>query len=279
MKFSLLFVLWIAMLPVSLGSFAEAAEFSLIRCAWWRMAGQVRTRDNGIVTSYELICSQDDMKPSDVEMIFISTRRAGAGETISEIYTKDVSETKGAYRVDIYSGRYEKIELLSKIRVGEQQFYTKALLFGYGESGKTDPEATRIETMPNWPSFRLVGEEYFYRPQTGIPLNVHIENGPQVMQIFVNNAHVGTETLGDTNFYTYTPPHDKTLSRAGYSAKNDLVFAVELEDGRGVVSLYIPVYRAYYGQISLKGGLGVTAASALLCLASILYSGGRFRWS
>ena len=99
------------------------------------------------------------------------------------------------------------------------------------------------------------------------------------MHVFENNAPIGTLTLGDTGFYTYTPPHDKILSRAGYSAKNDLAFVVELEDESGAVSLYLPVYRAYYGQISLKGGLGVTAASALLCLVSVLYCGGRFRWN
>jgi hypothetical protein len=283
MKFSLIFalyiVVWIAMFPVSPGSAAEMTGFGPVDHIWWRMTGQERTRDNGVVTSYELIFSRsrDDMKLSDVEMVFISTKLDGTGEKISDVYTKNLYEIDGKYRVDIYSGENEQIALLAKARTGEKQLYARTLLRGYGQSGKTDPEATRIDTILNWPKLRLANEEYFFRAQAGTPLNVHIENA-RAIHIFENNTFIGTLTPDDTGFYTHTPPHDKELSRAGFSAKNDLVLVAALENGSVAVSLYLPVYRAFYGRVSLKGGLGVTAASALFCLASVLYRGRRFRW-
>ena len=299
MRVAFIFVLWTVITPILLGSISEAAESMPAGCARWRMSGQERTRDGGMTTSYELVCPQENMELSDVELVFISTRRDGKSGEISEIYKKTPSGVDGAYSVEIYSGRSERIVLLAKVRVGEKLFYAKTLLNGYGQSGKMDPEATRIGKLPDWPQLRLAGEEYFYRAQTGTPLDVHIESGPkvdgpkvngpkvngpkvdgpQVMHVIENNMSVGTRTLGDAGFYTYTPPHDKTLSRAGYSAKNDLVFVVELEDGGDIVSLHLPIHRAYYGQISLRGGLLVTASSALLCLASVLYNGRRFRWN
>ena len=273
----LILALWVAMFPVFPGSLPAAGSDpgEYVR---WRMTGQKRTRDNGVATSYELAGSRGDMKLSDVELIFISTRRAGAEGKITEAYAKNLTEAGGAYHVDIYSGRYERIALLAKARGGEKRFYARTLLNGYGESGKTDPEAARIEKIPDWPQLRLAGEEYFYRAQTGAPLNIHIENGPRAVRVFENNSPIGIQALADTGFYTYTPAHDKTLSRAGYSAKNDLAFVAELENG-DAVSLYLPVYRAYYGQTSLGAGLGVAVASAIFCLGSVLWRGRKFRWN
>ena len=278
MKFTLIFAFWIAVLQISPSSAAEAADSGPVDYVWWRMTGQEWARDGGVVTSYELVFSRSrgDIKLSDAEVVFTSTRR-GAGGAASEIFTKDISQIDGTYHVDIYSGRNEKIVLLAKARAGEKQFYAGTLLRGFGQSGNTDPEATRIETMPYWPRLLLVGEEYFYRAQTGAPLNVHIKNA-KTMHIFENGALVGALAPSEAGFYTYTPPHDQELSRAGFSAKNDLVFVAVIENENAVISLYLPIYRAFYGQIDLKGGLGVTAASALLCLASVLYSGRRFRW-
>ena len=280
MKFTMIFafyIAWIAMFPVSQG--ATAAESSPVDHIWWRMTGQERTRSNSVVTSYELLFSRsrNDMKLSGIEVILISTKRGGAGEKISEIYAKDIYEIDGTYRVDIYSGGNEKFVLLAKARAGEKQFYARTLLRGFGQSGATGHEATRIEAIPDWPKLRLAGEEFFFRAQTGTPLNVYIENA-EVVHIFENSTLIYTLTPDDATFYTYIPPHDTALSRAGYSAKNDLVFVAELKNGSDTVSLYLPVYRAFYGRISLKGGLGVTAASALFCLASVLYRGRRFRW-
>lgn len=245
---------------------------------WLRMAGQERTGDNGVKTSYELMCSSRSMKISGLELFFFSTTRREAGGVVTEIYTKDFSELNGKYYVDIYSGRPEKIALFAKANVGEQRFYAGTLLSGYGQSGKMDTEARLIETMPDWPRLNLAGEEFFYYAQTGTPLNIRIENGPQAMGVFENNTFIGARALDGAGFYTYTPPHDKKLSHGGNSAKKDLVFVVAPDDGRGAVSLYLPVYRAYLGQISVKGGLGVMAASAFLCLVLVLYRGRRFRW-
>jgi len=284
MRVSLIFVLCMTILPIYHILVNEAAAQSDVECVSWRMDSQERTRDNGIVTSYELICSRNGMKLSDIELVFVSVRRGENNGEIVEAYTKELYEVNGAYRVDIYSGRYERIVLLAKTRVGEKQFYAKALLNGFGESGKIDPEATRIEVVHNWPQLYLSGEEYYYYVQTGTPLNIHIENAaqikePQVMHIIENNTPTGARMSEDGGFYTYTPPHDETLSQTGYSAKNDLVFVVELENGSSAVSLYLPVHRAYYGQISLNGGLAVIAASALFCFVSVLYYGRRFRWN
>ena len=278
MKFTLFFTLCATMLTVSPCLTAEATEPNTVEYVWLRRAKQERTRDNGVNTSYELLYSRNDVRLSGAELVIVSTTRPEAGGEVSEVYTKTLSEVDGKHCVDIYSGRYEKIAILAKASVGEKYFYAGTLLSGYGQSGKSDAEATRIDAVPDWPRLLLAGEESFYYAQTGTPLNVRIENGPEVMGIYENNAFIGTMALDNAGFFSYTPPHDKALSQGGNSATKDLVFVVELKDGRGVVSLYLPVHRAYLGQVSLKGGLGVMGASAVLCLVLVLYRSRRFRW-
>ena len=278
MKFSLILLMILALIfPFFYNSIANAAESNNLDCVWWQMTGQDRTQDNGVVTSYELVRSRNDMELSDIELVFISSIwNKDSGEP-AKVYTKDISELNGKYRIDIYSGRSERIVLLAKIRSGEKTFYARTLVNGYGQSGKPDPEASEIDKIPDWPQLRISGEESYYRAQTGTPLNIYIENGPQLIHIIENNTPIETQELDNNGFYTYTPPHDEALSKAGYSAKNDFTFAAESEDS--VVSLYLPIYRAYYGQISLKGGLAVIAFSASFCLVSVLNRGRRFRWN
>lgn len=259
------------------GPVAEARDGA--SCLWWRMAGQQRTRDNGVMTSYELRGPHGAVALSDVEVVFKTTERNGASGAMPDIYAKDISSADGGYRVDIYSGRYERIEILAKARIGGKIFYAKTLLNGYGQSGKIDPKARRLHTMPNWPKLSLGGEEFFFRAQAGTPLKTHIAGGPPAVGIYLNDTYIGTQKNDGEGFYVYTPAHDKKLSAAGYSAWNNLVFVAEPEDGRGVVSLYLPVCRAYYGQVSLRGGLALIGASTLFCFASVWYRGRRFRWN
>ena len=277
MKFGIIFIVLALIFPFFHSSIVEASKSNNLDCVWWQMTEQDRTLDNGVVTSYELICSRSDMKLSDIELVFISSIWDKESGEPAKAYKKDLSELDGKYRVDIYSGRSERIVLLAKMRSGGKTFYARALMNGYGQSGKPDPEATEIGKTPDWPQLRLSDEESYYRAQTGMPLNINIENGPQLVHIIENNTPIGTQELEKNGFYTYTPPHDEALSKSGYSAKNDLTFAAEIENG--VTSLYLPIYRAYYGQISLKGGLAVIAISASLCLASVLNHGRRFRWN
>jgi hypothetical protein len=43
-------------------------------------------------------------------------------------------------------------------------------------------------------------------------------------------------------------------------------------------SFYLPVYRAYYGQIDRRSGLAVLAASMLAALAWVGWRGRKFQW-
>jgi hypothetical protein len=141
-----------------------------------------------------------------------------------------------------------------------------------------DPDAERVDAAPEWPNFRLVDWEGYYRAQTGTPISVKIDPLSPSVRVFENQFEISVVEADENGAFTYVPPHDKALSRSGASAKKDLIFEAILPDNHGTASFYLPVYRAYYGQTSLKGGLAVMSASVFLGLGFVAAWNRRFRW-
>jgi hypothetical protein len=249
----------------------EAMDF-----VWWRITGQGRTPDGGMTVDLELI--GPDGALDDAEVAYKSTPRHGSGGASSygpvEAYRKKFNSP-----FSIYSGRTERIELMASVLIEGRKFYASAAFSCYGESGRSDQDSERVDTAPGWPSFHLVTDtksQIFYRAQTGTPVTLSIEGSPSSVIVFEKGVPAAAFP-GQSGTYSYTPPHDRELAESGYSAKNDLVFAASLPDG-SVTSFYVPVFRAFYGQINLAGGLAVLASGALLSLGLVWRAGRRFPW-
>jgi hypothetical protein len=172
------------------------------------------------------------------------------------------------------------IDLRGKFSSGGQVYYAQCLFSCYGESGAADPEAERLSGAPDWRSAALPRDDkkFFYRAQTGEEIIVSSGIPRARVSVFDNGGFVSALEADDAGIFTYTPPHDKELAKAGYSAKKDIVFGVYLPEERACLSLSIPVHRAFYGNTSLSGGLSVLAVSALAALSAVAARGRKFQW-
>jgi hypothetical protein len=272
------FILAISILPYFFTP-SDAKAAPAPDCIWWRMIRQERMRDDGISISYELVPPEENAALGDVEVVFISHRRSPEGNAEPPVvFAKKILEAEGAYTLDIYSGRYERIEILARARAGGGWQYAKTLTNGYGQSGRDDPSAERIPAVPDWPSLRIAGESYFYRQQTGQMIRLEGASGAETVDVFEDGVFARGMTGDSDGHCDYVPPHDAALSRQGYSAKKDLVFVADMKHSGEKRSLSLPLYRAYYGQIDLRSGLAVLVAAALLSLGAVLRAGMRFRW-
>jgi hypothetical protein len=121
----------------------------------------------------------------------------------------------------------------------------------------------------------------FFRVQAGAELTIRITPAPNRLRIFENLVLTERPIVNGEGLYRYTPPHEASLSRSGYGAKKDLLFVADLPGGRDApsrLSFYLPVYRAFYGQISYRGGLAVLLSAILAALALIWHWNRRFPW-
>ncbi|MDR1915441.1 MAG: hypothetical protein LBQ58_02580 [Synergistaceae bacterium] len=262
--------------PAALHAAEEDMDF-----LWLNMTGQSRTRDGGMVASFDLHVPSG-ARADDVEVVYRAMSRAGTGAERSygapEAFRKRPEKSgSGTMSVTVYSGRTETIELMASARIGDTRHYASTVFSCFGESGNADPDAERMDSMPDWPAFKIDAGRYYFRAQTGIPIELSLDSGPSAIGIFEARAPAPDVMRNQSGGYIYTPPHDEELADAGYTAKKDVVFTAMMPDGVNI-SFYLPVYRAFYGQTDLRGGLGVLSGSAAVCLALVAQAGRRFKW-
>jgi hypothetical protein len=252
---------------------------------WWRITDSARTSDGGMIVSLSLVCPLG-MKIDSSEVVYISVpgKSPASPESASEaeVYRKEISRDDGSalMSIQIYSGRTELIDLRGKFSSGGQVYYAQCVFSSYGESGTADPKAERVSGAPDWRAATLArdGKKFFYRAQTGEEITVSCGVPRASAAIFDNGSFISALKADDAGIFAYTPPHDKDLAESGYSAKKDLVFVVNLPKERAHLSFSVPVYRAFYGNTSLSGGLAVLAAFVLAALSIVITRGRRFQW-
>ena len=241
----------------------------------WRLVNQERNEDGGRTMIFRLEGLGKEEGVPDV--IYKSSQRKNRRDRTlepPEFYRKQAGQTD--FR--IYSGRPELIELWARIRRGNGFHYAQTLFAAFGQSGLSDRESERIESFPDWPAFRLSAGKNFYRAQTGTELTVQITPIPVGMSIYENRVLKSKPPVDANGLYRYTPPHEANLSKSGFSSKKDLLFVAALPNRQGALSFYLPVFRAYYGQISLKSGLAILLSSVILSLAFIWFMNRKFPW-
>lgn len=238
----------------------------------WRMVSQDKTRDGGMRVSFTLCLPRG---AEDLEVAYRTMPRGGSGGE-PETYRKRPDGIDGdAASVTIYSGREENVELMARARRGDAWQYASAVFSCFGESGNADPDAERGGGA-EWPVFHVETGPYYFRAQTGMPLKLSLDSGPESILVFERGVPAGAIPRDAPGGYTYVPPNDDELSEAGYTAKKDVVLAAAAHSG--LVSFYVPVYRAFYGKTDLRGGIATLSASALAVSALVIRSGRRFPW-
>jgi hypothetical protein len=249
----------------------------------WKILSQERTADAGMTIAFELVLPQG-VSPDNADVVYASIPKRRAKELIKEgmtQYRKKIVSDRGAADVTIYSGRTEMIDLRARVSSGERVYYAQAIVNFYGESGLPDPDAEPLGSLPDWPVFRLDGIENYYLAQTGAPVKVSFDGPVPHAGVFLDGVWAADVEPDGTGLYSYTAPHDEKLAKSGYSAKKDLVFVASRArpgEPRITSSVCVPVYRAFYGQTSLPGGIAVLCASALAGFGGVVLRGRRFEW-
>jgi hypothetical protein len=243
----------------------------------WRLLGQEETPDGGNAFHFALESPPECLPWDDLEIVYRSFPRQKPGgiHGAPELYRKNVKPDQTG--IVLYSGRPERIELNAKAEKGSQAYYTRTLVHTYGDSGHADPEDERLDSAPSWPGFSMASAG-FYRAQTGAELTLEADPRPARAEIYEDGNLAATQAADGDGRYRYTPAHDPKLLKTWRSAKS-LVFAAELPERQTHFSFYLPVYRAFYGQIDYRGGLAALAVSMLAALAWVGRRGRKFPWS
>jgi hypothetical protein len=227
----------------------------------WRMTEQERIRDGSMVTSFDLRLP-DGAAADEIETIYIASPQIGKRSMrqygAPEFYRKAVTARSGkTFTLAIRSGRSERIDLISKISCGDGLYYAQTMFSSNGISGKRDAGAKRVDSVPDWPLFRFT-DSGFIRARTETPISVTCGSMEGSMKVFEDGQFITNVNRDESGTYTYTPPHDEELSQESYTTNKDLVMEIRAQES--VLSLYLPLYRVYYGKTSLRGGVGVLGA-------------------
>ncbi|MDR1368445.1 MAG: hypothetical protein LBJ76_07005 [Candidatus Accumulibacter sp.] len=247
----------------------------------FRLVSQERNGDGAYVSTFRLDGIGENGTNATPHIVYRAAARqsrAGARGTYTtpEFYRKQIGT--GTSSFNIPSGRSEQIELWARIRRGDTFHYAQTLFAAFGQSGRGHEDAERLDSLPDWPTFRLSSAETFYRAQTGSELTFQIQPIPVEVSVFENQVPVARLPADGEGFYRYTPPHEVYLAKAGFSAKKDVLIVADLPDDKGRVSFYLPVFRAFYGQANLLGGLIVLSGSMAFSLALVWLRSKKFPW-
>jgi hypothetical protein len=250
----------------------------------WRLLGNEETPDGGTLATLALESPPACLPWDRLEIIYRSFSRrsleAYQGKRSKpeppEIHRKRIAP--GQTGITLYSGRPEKIELNARAERDGRLYYARTFVFAYGESGRSDPESERLDSAPPWPGFSFAHGKGVYRAQAGSELALETGARPEAVEIFEDGSLVSTQTANGEGRYTYTPPHDPKRLKSFRADWKSLVFAAELPERRTRFTFYLPVYRAYYGQIDYRSGLAALAVSMLAALAWVGWRGRKFPW-
>jgi hypothetical protein len=253
----------------------------------WRLLGQEALRDGGNLLTCALESPPGRVPWDSLEVIYRAfPGRASASSGLAgqvEIYRKKIAPERS--EIVLYSGRPERIELNARAEKDGQSYYARLLVYSHGESGKRDAESERLDSAPSWPGFTLASGGGFFRAQAGsevtlraLPAALSANIRPASVEVFEDGSLVASLPADGEGVYRHTPAHDPKIQNTYRSAWKSLLFAAALPEQRTRFSFYLPVYRAYYGQIDLDGGVSVAAASALAALAWVGWKARKFPW-
>jgi hypothetical protein len=167
----------------------------------------------------------------------------------------------------------------------------------FGEAKPKETDFTRIETLPPLPRVEVYRSQDVANPdaesieQLGVDANHAyaysvMQSGEQVIFRLAGSdgAFPGAPRIyegeqfttalnSESELFTYTFPHYPELADASLFAWKDVFVVFESPDS--VISCYIPVYRALYGNINLPGGLILLLSIVTVSAGVVLFKGRR----
>ncbi|MDR1708683.1 MAG: hypothetical protein LBS70_03095 [Candidatus Accumulibacter sp.] len=246
----------------------------------WRLLALEKVPDGGNRLRFALEGAAERRPWDALEVVYraFPLRRPGSpGDPAAAPEIRRKKAAPNATEIVLYSGRPERIELNARAEKDGRVYYARTLVHSFGESGRGDPESELVDAAPSWPGFEIAPGGYYFSAQAGREVSLRAEPRPARVEVFDDGRLAATlPGAGDAPF-RYTPPPGDETRRGGFGASRPLVFAAESPPGARF-SLYLPVHRAYYGQLDFKGGLLTLAASMLAALAWVGWRGRKFPW-
>lgn len=246
--------------------------------AWWRLSNISYASDGAAQVLLELL-APPQLGPEAEALIYVREQpwqRPRRNRLFGEPEYRCL-RLKGPFpqKLEIRSQRNEKVDLYAELRDGEQKYYARTVFHLYysqkNDGGSLLP-GPQLEQLPPWPGLNYLPDGYSgFRAQTGEDLNFAAENlaAPfPSLSVMERGSLVQTVAADSQGRYVYTPPHDPQLSRFGYMNHKDLLLLGRLPEAKTSFTFYIPLYRSYYGHISLSKGLGLLALTMALTAAA-----------
>ena len=264
------------------GNYSSCAGADSLCFLDWRITRQERGAAGEILTTYTLFFPAHSFNEPEILCRRTELGRFGSSQEHQsvEIFELKPVKTDGGWEVTIYSGSAERIELWAGLAHDDRFYLAQTIFNAYGNSDSAGPQTEKHNTWPDETGFRPLFGKKFYRAVTGEPLDFELAGlNPSLLHIYENGQKIeASPSIEDGGFYRYIPPHDSRLAAEGFSARNDLTFVALDETRQTFSTFYLPVYRNSYGQLNLKAGLGLVAASAAVTLGFVWLAGRRFRW-
>lgn len=265
---------FIAIFFVAATAFAADMDF-----LYWTFAAQTRLDDQAVLGTFALhsganIDSLDVYYTSDPIRAYPAAAQSIApGETpeTQSSYCYHSSLAADTKQVQIYSGRFEKIALYAVARMGETVQIAQLQVNLFGESGKIESGFSETDALPPEIQVFNYNRDSFAGVQIGGTSDFFVE-APKVK--IYDYGKLTAELESSDGHFSYTFPPDTVLANSSSFVPKDVIMFAETP--RGNVSLYIPVYRAFYGNTNLKSGVILLAAVMILCIAVILLRGRKF---
>ena len=197
--------------------------------------------------------------------------RVNAGRGAAALWRKGEWASSDPWTLIVQSNDYAVVNVFAMTRIDGQPHFAQTRLTLYGQSKETDKNREGSGEGPYWPDFQVRSSGGLYWPQTGQEFSVSLNREIQKNMEVWSGAG---ELLGEINcsgtVYTYTPPHDPALNRAGTNASKPLIFVARINEG-GAASFTQIVHRSRFAGLNKKAGLTVfTAAFLLFCLTAVL---------
>ncbi len=249
--------------------------------AWWRLSNISYAPDGAAQVLVELL-APPQLSPEAEALIYVREQpwqRPRRTRLFGEPEYRCL-RLKGPFpqKLAIRSQRDEKVDLYAELRDGERKYYARTvfhLYYGQKNDGGSLLPGPPLEQGPLWPGLDYLPDGYSgFRAQTGEDLNFAAENlaAPfPSLSVLERGSLVHTVAADGQGRYVYTPPHDPQLSRFGYMNHKDLLLVGRLPEASTSFTFYMPLYRSYYGQISLSKGLGLLALTMALTAAAAMF--------
>jgi hypothetical protein len=266
---------------------------------YWRLADHRRESDGGVTAVFAL---QGGEGAEKIEIYYTSipvktlAEKSPPEETIEmDVFYRELAPMEKS--VGIYSDHYEAIELWARARRNGKTMVAQTRMSLFGESKPREGDFKRIDALPNLPGVfvsRLidtanpdsesieqlgVDREHarsYSTMQTGeTALLCLIQDGKIAQGINTMRIYEGVELsakLSSTNsLFTFSIPGYRDMADSNIYIPKNIVAVFESDDG--IVSCYIPVYRALYGYMNLSAGLAILLPVLALSAAAICFKG------